>query len=436
VLEDALSELRPDEDLVEPRADAPPSGAARQARTAVPLERLRALNEALLERPEGFSGHRKLERGRERRRAVFEREDERTIDWATAEELALGSILEDGIAVRLTGEDVERGTFSQRHATFRDTETGRKHIPLQALPQARAAFEIHNTPLTENATVGFEFGYNVQEPGRLVVWEAQYGDFINGAQAILDEFVLSGRAKWGLTPSLVFLLPHGYEGQGPDHSSARLERFLQSAADINLRVANCTTAAQYFHLLRRQALLLETDPLPLVVLTPKSLLRHPLTASAPRELAEHRFQPVLDDADARTRATEVDRIVLCSGKVYMDLVTSDLRAERRHVAILRLEQVYPLPVEELVPAFEAYPNAREVVWLQEEPANMGAWEFVRPLLETMLAERLPLRYIGRPRSASSSEGSAAWHAVNQHAIVEEAFALDVGAVEREAVSRP
>ncbi len=198
--------------------------------------------------------------------------DERTIDWATAEELAFASILDDGIAIRLTGEDVERGTFSHRHAVFHDVKTGERYVPLQALPQAKAAFEIRNSPLSENATVGFEFGYNVQEPGRLVLWEAQYGDFINGAQVIIDEFITSGRAKWGLTPSLVLLLPHGYEGQGPDHSSARPERFLDAAADINLRLANCTTAAQYFHLLRRQALLLETDPLPLIVLTPKSLL--------------------------------------------------------------------------------------------------------------------------------------------------------------------
>jgi 2-oxoglutarate dehydrogenase E1 component len=423
ILEESLAALRPDEDLVEPRPDAPPAGAARLAQTAVPLSRLEALNAALLERPAGFAGHRKLERGRERRATIFANPDERSIDWATAEELALASALEDGIPVRMTGEDVERGTFSHRHAVFHDAETGARHVPLQALPQARAAFEIHNSPLTELSTIGFEYGYNVQEPGRLVIWEAQYGDFINGAQVMLDQFVTSARAKWGLTPSLVFLLPHGYEGQGPEHSSARPERFLGAAADVNLRLANCTTAAQYFHLLRRQALLLGTDPLPLVVLTPKSLLRHPLTASTPRELAEGRFLPVIPDGEARGREAAVERLVLCSGKVYVDLAGSEHRAGRREVAIARVEQLYPFPVEDIGALLAQYPRLREVVWLQEEPANMGAWEFARPLLEDLAAGRLAVRYIGRPRSASPAEGSASLHAQHQRDIVELAFQL-------------
>ncbi len=230
VLEEALASLKPERDLVEPIPEPPPPGAARQVVTSVPADRLRALNAALLQRPEGFTQHRKLERARERRQVMLETLDDRTIDWATAEELAFASVLEDGIAIRLTGEDVARGTFSHRHAVFHDVRSGARHVPLQALPQARASFEIHNSPLTENATVGFEFGYNVQEPGRLVVWEAQYGDFINGAQVVLDEFITSGRAKWGLTPSLVLLLPHGHEGQGPDHSSARPERTVSARA--------------------------------------------------------------------------------------------------------------------------------------------------------------------------------------------------------------
>jgi 2-oxoglutarate dehydrogenase E1 component len=422
-LDDSLAALQPGEDLVEPIPEEPPPGLARQVKTAVPAEELAALNDALLERPAGFHGHKKLERGRERRRAMFASLDERTVDWAAAEELALASVLADGIAIRFTGEDVERGTFSHRHAAFRDVETGAKYVPLQAIPQARAAFEIHNSPLTENATIGFEIGYNVQEPSRLVLWEAQYGDFINGAQVMIDEFLTSGRAKWGLTPSLVLLLPHGYEGQGPDHSSARPERFLQAAADINLRLANCTTAAQYFHLLRRQALLLENDPLPLIVLTPKSLLRHPLTASTPRELAEGRFEPVLDDAEARAKARDVQRIVLCSGKVYVDLVASPHRQAAPHVALVRVEQLYPFPVEELTHVVAAYPEAHEIVWLQEEPANMGAWDFVRPLLEQAVGGRYQLAYVGRPRAASPSEGSAAWHALNQRALIDEAFGV-------------
>ena len=257
------------------------------------------------------------------------------MDWAAAEELALASILADGISIRLTGEDVERGTFSHRHAVFHDANDGRVHVPLQSLPQARAAFEIHNSPLTENAVVGFEYGYNIQEPARLVIWEAQYGDFINGAQVMIDEFLVSARGKWGLRPSLVLLLPHAHEGQGPDHASARPERFLQLAADINIRIANCTTAAQYFHLLRRQAALLLVDPLPLVVLTPKSLLRHPAVASTPRELAEGRFRMVIPDAEALGRAADIRRILVCSGKVYVDLITSEHRAARPDIAICR-----------------------------------------------------------------------------------------------------
>jgi 2-oxoglutarate dehydrogenase E1 component len=328
----------------------------------------------------------------------------------------------------LTGEDVERGTFSQRHAVLHDSVTGETHVPLGALPRAAASFEVHNSPLSENAAVGFEFGYNIQEPRRLVLWEAQYGDFINGAQVVLDEFVTSGRAKWGLTPSLVFLLPHGYEGQGPDHSSARLERFLQGAADTNMRIANCTTAAQYFHLLRRQALLLDTDPLPLVVLTPKSLLRHPLTASSPRELGEGRFQLVIDDDEARRQAGKVKRLVLCSGKIYVDLVSSDQRtavadgrASAHGVALARVEQLYPFPVDQVRAVLDGYPRLREVCWVQEEPENMGAWDFVRPLLEPLIDGRWPLRYIGRVRNSSPSEGSATWHNANQRAIVAQTF---------------
>ena len=421
VLEQALEELKPEEDFVPPIAEPAAPGIAGRAETAVPVDRLREINEALLARPQGFAMHRKLDRAREKRAHVFDNAAERTIDWATAEELAFATILADGTPVRLTGEDVERGTFSQRHAVFHDANTGKQFIPLQEFRHARASFEVHNSPLSENAAIGFEFGYNVQEPARLVVWEAQYGDFINGAQVILDEFVTSGRAKWGLTPSMVFLLPHAYEGQGPDHSSARPERFLQAAADINLRLVNCTTAAQYFHLLRRQAALLERDPLPLFVLTPKSLLRHPAVASAPAELATGRFHSVLDDEQGRGRAKQIRRVVLCSGKVYVDLVTSESRAAAQDVAIVRVEQLYPFPEVALRKTLAGYTTMDEVVWLQEEPENMGAWEFMRPLLEKLIEGRAPLRYIGRARAASPSEGSAAWHQLNQKALVEQAL---------------
>ena len=419
-MEQAYATLKPEQDFIPPLPEIPPSGAARRAQTAVPLERLAALNTELMRVPEGFTVHRKLERGRERRKPMFDNPAERTVDWAAAEELAFASILQDGVAIRLTGEDVERGTFSHRHAVYHDAVTGAEHVPLQSLPGARAAFEIHNSPLTENATIGFEFGYNIQEPNRLVLWEGQYGDFINGAQVVLDEFLTSGRAKWGLAPSLVLLLPHGYEGQGPDHSSARLERFLNAAADTNIRIANCTTAAQYFHLLRRQAGLLETDPLPLVVMTPKSLLRHPSTASTPAELAGGRFQLAIDD-DTITQPAKVRRLVLCSGKIHVDLATSEARKDIRTVALARVEQLYPFPADEIRAMLDRYPKLRDVCWVQEEPENMGAWEFARPLLERLIDGRWPLRYIGRARNSSPSEGSSTWHAANQRAIVEEAF---------------
>jgi 2-oxoglutarate dehydrogenase E1 component len=421
ILEDTLASLKPEQDYIPPVPEPVPAGVAGRTQTGVPLARLREINEALLAPPAGFTFHKKLERGRERRRAMLGKPDERSIDWASAEELALATILADGVPIRLTGEDVERGTFSQRHAVFHDALTGKQFIPLQEFAHSRASFEIHNSSLTENATIGFEVGYNLQEPDRLVLWEAQYGDFINGAQVMLDQFVTSGRAKWGLQPSLVFLLPHGYEGQGPEHSSARPERFLQAAADINLRLVNCTTAAQYFHLLRRQAALLRRDPLPLFVLTPKSLLRHPAVASTPRELEEGRFCSVLDDDEAARRAKSIKRLVLCSGKVYVDLISSERRKSAADVSICRLEQLYPFPAVALGEVWARYPALREVVWLQEEPENMGAWEFIRPLLEEAIEDRWPLRYLGRARSSSPSEGSSAWHQLNQKALIEQAF---------------
>jgi len=432
-LQHVLESLKPTEKLAEEPPEPPPPGAARHAKTAVPLDRLRALNGSLLQLPEGFNIHRKLEKGRSRRAMALDDPDARTIDWATAEELALASIIEDGTAIRMTGEDVERGTFSQRHAVFHDTRTGQQYTPLQELAQARAAFEIHNSPLTENAVVGFEYGYSLQEPSRLVIWEAQYGDFINGAQVMIDEFVVSARAKWGLTPSLVMLLPHAFEGQGPDHSSGRPERFLQLAAGTNLRVVNCTTAAQYFHLLRRQASLLKVDPLPLIVMTPKSLLRHPLVASSPRELAEGSWQAIIDDAEAGRRADEIRRLVLCSGKVYVDLVTSEYREKKTSIAIARIEQLYPFRTDEVRQILQRYPKLQEVVWVQEEPENMGAWEYLRPLLSELVRNQWPLRYIGRSRSSSPAEGSAARHTLNQEAIVHQAFSAKLAEREEDMV---
>jgi 2-oxoglutarate dehydrogenase E1 component len=423
MLEQTLESLTPDQDFPEPVPEPVPPGVAGQTQTGVPRERLVEIHESLQADPEGFTFAKKLERGRERRKPALANPDQRTIDWAIAEEIAFATILAEGVPIRLTGEDVERGTFSHRHAVYHDAETGATFVPLQEFSHARAPFEVHNSPLSENGAIGFEFGYNIQNPDRLVIWEAQYGDFINGAQVMLDQFVTSSRAKWGLQPSLVFLLPHGHEGQGPEHSSARPERILHAAANINLRLVNCTTAAQYFHLLRRQAALLHVDPLPLFVLTPKSLLRNPAVFSTPRELEHGRFQSVIDDVDARGHARNVKRLVLCSGKVYVDLVSSERRQEATDVAICRVEQLYPFPNVALGEVLDAYGALREVVWLQEEPENMGAWEFLRPLLAELIGGRCPLRYIGRPRSASPSEGSAAWHQLNQRAIVDLAFNL-------------
>jgi 2-oxoglutarate dehydrogenase E1 component len=423
-MQKTLETMRPEEHLIEATPVIAAPGTAAQVRTAVSIDRLRGLNESLLVVPDGFAVNRKLERGREKRRQAFADLDAASIDWSAAEELALASILEDGTPIRFTGEDVERGTFSHRHAVLYDANDGKRFSPLESSSRARASFEIRNSPLSENAAVGFEYGYSVQAPERLVIWEAQYGDFINGAQLMLDEFVLSARAKWGQEPSLVMLLPHGYEGQGPDHASARPERFLQLAADINLRLAYCTTAAQYFHLLRRQAALLEKDPLPLVVLSPKSLLRHPLVASKPRDLTEGRWMQVIDDADAEKRAKDVRRLIFCTGKIAIDLVTSPHRQQNPAVAITRVEQLYPLPVRDVLAAIEKYPSLEDVLWVQEEPENMGAWDFVRPALEGLVGPRR-LAVLARPRSSSPAEGSAARHAQNQERLVSQAFDLKV-----------
>jgi 2-oxoglutarate dehydrogenase E1 component len=270
-------------------------------------------------------------------------------------------------------------------------------------------------------TVGFEVGYNVQAPERFVLWEAQYGDFINVAQTVIDEFLLSGRAKWGFTPSLVLLLPHGNEGQGPDHSSGRIERFLGLAAEINVRIAYPSTAAQYFHLLRRQSLLLETDPLPLIVFTPKGLLRHPLVNSSSSFFTEGGWQAVMDDSDLPGKRNDVTNLILCSGRVYIDLVSSKLRKQNADDAIARVEQLYPFPRQELEELIGSYSALERVIWVQEEPLNMGAWNYLRPRLREVVGDKLSLHYVGRPASSSPAEGSSTLYRINQQALIEQAF---------------
>ena len=346
------------------------------------------------------------------------------IDWAHAEALALASLLADGVPIRMSGQDTERGTFSQRHLVLHDAETASKYVPLANLQGLGVPFEICNSPLSELAAVGFEYGYSVVAPRALVLWEAQFGDFVNGAQVILDQFLAAGREKWGQLSRLVLLLPHGFEGQGPEHSSARLERFLQSCAEDNLRVANCTTPAQYFHLLRWQAL----NPVrrPLVVMTPKSLLRHPHAVSRLADLAAGGFQPVIDDGELEPG--RVERVVLCSGKVYYDLMAAD-SSSRDRVACIRIERLYPLPSRPLLSELSRYERA-EITWVQEEPRNMGAWSWIEPQLRELTGR--PVRYIGRPGRASPAEGYAIDHEAQQSRIVREAF--ETGA--RRATSRP
>ena len=424
VLQEASDQLDPDTALVEPVPKPPPRGAAQKVKTALALKRLKELNKALVQFPADFMLNPKLVKAVERRSTLLDKAENTRIDWAAAEELAFATILEEGTPIRLTGQDSIRGTFSQRHAVFYDARTNRPYTPLQKLPQATAAFEVINSPLSEAAAIGFEVGYNAVAPERLVIWEAQYGDFVNNAQSVIDEFLLSGRAKWGLTPSLVLLLPHGNEGQGPDHSSGRIERFLGLAAEINVRVAYPTTAAQYFHLLRRQALLLRTDPLPLIVFTPKGLLRHPMTASSPQEFTHGGWQPVIDDPSLPGKRNDVKNLTLCSGRIYVDLLTSELRKENADDAIVRVEQLYPFPKKELEDVLGEYPNLERVIWVQEEPLNMGAWNYVRPLLRQLVEDRLPLHYVGRPESSSPAEGSTTLYRINQQSLIEQAFDFD------------
>jgi 2-oxoglutarate dehydrogenase E1 component len=391
-----------------------PLSSAATVVTSFPAEKLRRLNDELLRVPDGFTVNPKLERVLERRR---EQIDTGEIDWGQAEALAFASLLVEGIPVRLTGQDTERGTFSHRHLVLHDPDTDATCRPIQSLTDATASFEVHNSPLSELAALGFEYGYSVAAPEALVVWEAQFGDFVNGAQVIVDQFIVSGLSKWHQTSRLTLLLPHGYEGNGPEHSSARLERFLQLAAQENIRIANCTTAAQYFHLLRRQAL--EVTGRPLIVMTPKGLLRLKAASSSLDELAGGAFAPVLDDREADHEA--VTRLVLCSGKVYYDIVGSDLRAATPTVAVARLEQLYPFPVEPAAALVASYPNLRELVWVQEEPQNMGPWRLIRHRLEDTLPAGVPLRFIGRPWRASPSEGYPTAHAREQGRIARQAL---------------
>jgi 2-oxoglutarate dehydrogenase E1 component len=390
-----------------------------EVETAVPAARLRELGEELLRVPEGFTVHPKLVKQLERRRETLG--EQGGIDWAHAEALAFASLLTEGTPIRLTGQDTERGTFSQRHMVLHDAKTGQTFCPIQSLPDALAPLELHNSPLSELACMGFEYGYSQEAPETFVLWEAQFGDFVNSAQVIVDQFIVSGLAKWGQTSRLTLLLPHGYEGSGPEHSSARLERFLAIAAEGNIRVASPTTPAQYFHLLRRQARVAKQRPL--VIMTPKSLLRLPQATATIADLAENtRFHPVL--AESGVDDAKVTRLVLCTGKIYYDLVGHPDRAAHTGLAVARVELLYPFPEGQILELIHRYPNLREVLWVQEEPRNAGARAHMFPRLMQIMPEGIHFGFIGRPERASPGEGYPAAHISEQNRIVTAAIDLD------------
>lgn len=390
-----------------------PVSQADQVATGVSKDRLASLLDSLSKVPAGFSPHPKIERELKSRLEMAR--GERSLNWAAAEMLAFGSLALDGYRVRLTGQDCGRGTFSHRHAILHDYKTGKSVLPLERLSPEQAPVAIHNSSLSEAGVMGFEYGYSLGWPDGLILWEAQYGDFCNVAQVIIDQFIVSGEDKWYQLSGLVLLLPHGFEGSGPEHSSARLERFLTLAAEDNIQVGNLTTPAQYFHLLRQQAMRKWRKPL--VLMTPKSLLRHPSCVSSLDDLAIGRFQPVLADARPREKAKGTSRVLLCSGKIYYELEQRRAELAREDVAIVRLEMIYPFPDRELQEALAAYPEGTPAYWVQEEPENMGSWRFLYAINGPTLFGRFPFRAISRQASASPATGSASCHKLEQREIL-------------------
>ncbi|MFC0284419.1 2-oxoglutarate dehydrogenase E1 component [Camelimonas abortus] len=403
----------------------------RRGHTGVAIETLKQIGERITQLPKDFTPHRTIVRFLENRRKAIESGE--GIDWATAEALAFGSLLLEGHPVRLSGQDVERGTFSQRHSVIIDQETERRYKPLNNLGEGQARYEVVNSMLSEEAVLGFEYGYSLAEPNALVMWEAQFGDFANGAQVVVDQFISSGERKWLRMSGLVMLLPHGYEGQGPEHSSARLERYLQLCAEDNMQVANCSTPASYFHILRRQ---LKRDfRKPLVLMTPKSLLRHKRCVSSLAEMAEgSTFHRILHDDAERypernairlVKDERIRRVIVCTGKVYYDLLEEREKRGVDDIYLLRAEQLYPFPVKSVTSVVSRFPNA-ELVWCQEEPKNMGAWTFVQPYLEWVLEHcNAPVkrpRYVGRPAAASPAVGQMSKHLAQLQAFLDDAFA--------------
>ncbi|MCS7025441.1 MAG: multifunctional oxoglutarate decarboxylase/oxoglutarate dehydrogenase thiamine pyrophosphate-binding subunit/dihydrolipoyllysine-residue succinyltransferase subunit [Bryobacteraceae bacterium] len=392
------------------------------ARTAIDRHMVERVIVGITTLPEGFHLHPKLRNFLERRKEVLRGAP---IDWATAEAIAFGSLLLEGTPVRLSGQDSARGTFSQRHLELYDYETGGQYVPLRNLDPAQANFDVIDSSLSEYAVMGFEFGYTLGDPFSLVLWEAQFGDFANGAQIMIDQFIAAAESKWGQPSGLVLLLPHGYEGQGPEHSSARIERFLQLCAENNMQVANCTTPAQYFHLLRRQ---MRGGPdrrgvrKPLIIFTPKSMLRHPKAVSSIEDLTSGTFQEAIPDQSG-VPASEITRLIFCSGKIYWELVAARQERNARHVAIARIEQLYPFPLHQVQAILGQYGPNTEIFWVQEEPKNSGAWRFMQEQFEPLLDYKRRIRYVGRPESASPATGSSKRHAQEQADVLENAFAF-------------
>lgn len=379
-------------------------------------ERLAELVDSLTRLPRGFAAHKKLRRPMAQRREIAS--GDRPFDWAAAEAAALATLLDSGHSIRMTGQDCQRGTFSHRHAVLHDTKNGETYTPLANLRKGQASIELHNSPLCEAGVLGFEWGYSLDAPNGLTIWEAQFGDFWNCAQVIVDQFIASAEDKWNRLSGLVMLLPHGFEGQGPEHCSARVERFLAMAAEDNIQVVQPTTPAQYFHLLRRQVIRKWRKPL--VCLTPKSLLRHPSVISAIDDIADGSFRKILGDDVVPSEQCE--RLLLCTGKIYYDLLDAREQGEIDNVSIVRVEQLYPLCTPELFEGLDGLPDGSDLVWIQEEPTNMGAWPYIKLKFGDELSERFKLREITRAESASPSTGSMATHKIEQAELLEEAFA--------------
>jgi 2-oxoglutarate dehydrogenase E1 component len=392
-----------------------PDAECPEVSTAVSMERLANLANKITETPEDFNVNAKVKRFLKERRDRAS--GEKPLDWGTAEHLAFASLVEEHTRIRLSGQDSRRGTFSHRHAVLFDAKTGRRYMPLMHVTKELGKIEVWDSPLSEAGVLGFEYGYSLDSPDALVIWEAQFGDFANTAQVIIDQFLVSSEDKWHRLSNLVLLLPHGFEGQGPEHSSARLERFLALSAEDNIQVVNLTTPAQIFHCLRRQVL--RPWRKPLVVMSPKSLLRHPEASSSLADLANGQFQRIIPDADIDPKSAR--RVILCSGKVYYDLVSARRAAKKTDIAIVRIEQLYPLQAEHLQAVLAPYATGTDLVWVQEEPWNSGAWYFMNARMPAMLGGRMQLRCVSRAESASPATGSNAAHKLEQERLIEEAL---------------